>query len=298
MTTAWDDFWKEFWKWAQTPLGATIVGGLIVVAIGFLASFLVARVRQVRWTDSLYDLLGRLFHAGEWLWERRPRSNMRLIEAGKRAAAEARSASIESQRRLAETNHALAQEKARTEMHANRAEAHLAERKEIQQRLSERDEELKQVRATLEKEIYEKGLLVDIAKGSSEELKTRFDKIATLEKQLAVRNAPRPDPRWHIGVHGKTAAAVPFKDALEFHLANGVANSVALGVRVDGQFLCKVIGDGNWVDLSGKSKETFIASVESDAYAEGVTFVVSWFDSDGVKKSESFDVDAGALFGA
>ncbi|WP_146181270.1 hypothetical protein [Homoserinimonas hongtaonis] len=116
-----------------------------------------------------------------------------------------------------------------------------------------------------------------------QEERERLAKVPVPDQTNAL---PKPSPRWHLGTHGRSKGKFGKLGAFEFHLANGVADSVARQVRVDGVSRCQVWGDGTWADMSGETKELFEAHVDPDGFDRGIEIRVTWFDEMGSEKSE------------
>ena len=148
--------------------------------------------------------------------------------------------------------------------------------------LASLSEDLSKARAHAEDNEQQLSKARDEAAASEKALVALKKDVADAKKQAAL---PKPGPRWHISRHRVSDGALGRAGGSQFHIANGVPGSVALGVRVDDGSETSVVGNGYWADLSDESQALFDAIISESGQDYGYSFIVSWYDENGVKAS-------------
>ena len=287
------NLWDDFWQWAdKSPLGATIVGGLIVVFVAFVFSLVVSRLRKVSWTDSVRHIARSTY----WFFravlrvlrEYRPTSNIRVINAQHEtwrmqvsARANAIDARITAKSSLDEAtrgNEDLASKyldsnKARLEAE-NRVEHQTAERQRLRVELNE-------VRIAAIDSERRLGIAVEaIAEYEKERARLKSELATALSRTAPPQppsHLPLPRPRWSVYFDESTE---------EYYVRNAVERSVANEVRLDLPFGNFDFHDGaHWETMSGSQTRVFRGTPTGDAPIYGVVFDVTWYDEHDEKDS-------------
>ena len=283
-------WWDDFVTWADaTGTTGTFLGGAGLAVIGFVVTSAVALAKRAKPSLAWVPAVLR------WLASLRLSTRTKRIGLARKAAVrivEARSTAlqvgIELRGRLDEAIK-------RGDIFADKYIDAVRERTTAQAEFEDKDLELARRKQAVQSA---RAQTVDAeAKLSltATDLVTAEQKIVQLKRELAQAKTPsalpKPRPRWHIGKHKPTEGSRGQLGAWQFHLANGVAGSVARGVRVDGGESSTVIGNGYWADLSNESHATFDAKVTDSGQEYGYGFTISWYDENSEQFSQFIELE-------
>jgi hypothetical protein len=287
------EWWYDFWGWAQSPLGATVVGGLILAFI----LYVISRVRRVSLFDGFVHILEGFLYIGEWLWDHRLRSNSKVIEAQHetwRVRNQAKSDAVDAQlkaTRLLDAATTRGNTFADKYIDAERA------RRDAEDVLHDRTMQVRkwkhdadEARAAAVDAERRLGIAVTAIVDAEAE-KTRLEtEVETLTADLAKKvdapsspNLPLPRPRWSVYLDEE-------RDL--YKLRNSVERSVANEVRLEVPGGGFTFSDGaHWSSIWGNQERSFDGMPTGNSSTNGVYFEVTWFDENDRPQSEYTKLD-------
>ncbi|WP_156458731.1 hypothetical protein [Microbacterium sp. Leaf179] len=259
--------WNEFWEWADGNLGATIIGGLLVIAIVGVFSRLPRLGPHVR---------SGLRRAWRWAYSWRPVSSRRHARELAALAENTREADVARQ--------AMGQ-RADTAINAVRESIPNVVLTILTQ-MNEQKEAAATRMADIEKEVARLKKVVDVKAPSNPAWITDADRVDVVKAP----EVPTPDPRWRLS--NVTSEKDRRVGVSRYRIENLIPGSVALGVRMDnadGTYGSFAFDDAAyWPKLSGIAFGEFSGTIRGTD-EEGFVYVrLSWTDEVKSKRSASF----------